>query len=71
MKDFTTDKPDSVGLWEFKCDELDGRPERVAITEKAHLTGEPDLVVHDDALGITPLDTFHDGLTKISWRKIA
>ncbi len=65
---FTADKPDSIGLWEFKCEELDGRPERVAITERE---GLGNLVVHDDALGITPLDIFHDGLTKISWRKIA
>ncbi len=69
MSNFTTDKPDSVGLWEFICGETDGEIERCAIV--ACGLDSCGLEVRSEHLGATDLDCFHHNLTEIRWRKIA
>lgn len=66
-REWSADMPASTGLWEIRCGETDEKPERVAITRRRRIW----LIVHSEHLGETHLDRFHNGLTKLHWRKIA
>ena len=66
MANFADIKPTETGLWLFKCYETDYEAEHVAITKD-----ERGLLVHDSGLGVTDLDSFHDGLTNCGWLKVS
>lgn len=58
--------PNKVGLWLYICDEIDYIPEYAAITMENN-----SLMVHENGLGMTPLDIFHNGLINLMWKRIA
>ncbi len=60
------EKPHSAGLYLYTCDDLEGEWEYAAITYS-----EGFYWVHEDWLGVTELDIFHDGLIDVGWQKVA
>lgn len=66
MSDWTKDKPTLPGLYKIRCGETDGKEYFVAITQRKNI-----LIVHDQYLGETMLESFHDGLTSLEWLHVA
>jgi hypothetical protein len=64
--EWSSEMPDEPGLWEVRCGETDGKPERVAVTK---IGGA--LWVHCPDIGRYTAKKYHDGLTNTEWRKIA
>ena len=61
---WSEEMPSEPGVYEFRCKETDGQIEVGVVTL---FKGE--LWITDENVGFNPLKHFHDGLTKIAWRR--
>ena len=65
---WTTNKPNSPGVYHFRCWESGGKRERLRIymlNTSEHIPGE--LYVDDPDIGHCPLDFFHKSLADVQW----
>jgi len=65
-REWSTDIPKTIGLWEIRCEETNLQAARVAITNRGAA-----LYVHDSEIGIYPLKTYHENLINLHWRKLS
>lgn len=66
VSDIIVYQPTEPGLYVFRCAETEFEWEFAAIT-----FADNKKLVHETGLGVTPLKTFHDGLIKIEWCRVA
>lgn len=66
ISDAVTAHPDEQGLYIYKCAESEGEWEFAAICFCNGI-----LVVKEDVLGSTPLDTFCSNLIDLYWQKVS
>jgi hypothetical protein len=60
--------PTTTGRYLFRCGETAGETETLEISRPTKKGG---MVVACPHLGVVPLSTYHDGLTKPQWSRIA